>query len=226
MKILLVEDDIHLLQDLSKQLISDGYVVDTCYDGILAEKLIFRNEYQCILLDVNIPGKNGLELCRSLREKDIQTPVIMITSFGELDDRISGFESGADDYIPKPFYYKELLARIKVVTKRNAQPGTGSSKFILSDLVIDFDKKRVTRGGAEVKLTSREYELLKALAMSNGSPVSKQYLLENVWGTVYGANTNTIEVFINLLRNKIDKGADIKLIKTRTGFGYYLSIDE
>jgi len=226
MKILLVEDDSHLAEDISKQLTADGYIVEACFDGMLAEKLITRNEYDCILMDVNLPGKNGLEVCKSIRGKEIHTPVIMVTSFGELDDRISGFDSGADDYISKPFYYRELLARIKVATKRGTSAGGASHKFILADMVIDYNKKKVTRAGTEIKLTSKEYELLKTLAMANGNPVSKQFLLENVWGTVYGVNTNTIEVFINLIRNKIDKGHSPKLIKTKVGFGYLLNADE
>jgi DNA-binding response OmpR family regulator len=227
MRILLVEDDVNLSQDLHKQLVNDGFVVDTCFDGLLAEKMIARNDYQCILLDINIPGKNGLEVCLSIRKKEITIPVIMITSFGELDDKIQGFDCGADDYLAKPFYYKELLARIKVATKRNQ--GTENritDKFMLADLVLDYHKKKVFRSGVEIKLTLREFELLKALAIANGNPVSKQYLLENIWGTTYGVNTNTIEVFINFIRNKIDKEHTVKLIKTKVGFGYYLAADE
>jgi len=225
MKVLLVEDDIHLSQDVSKQLTGDGFVVDVCYDGVLAEKMILRGDYACILLDVNIPGKNGLEVCKSIRAKDIQTPVIMITSFGELDDKISGFDSGADDYLPKPFYYKELLARIKVISKRNTIKEEGNN-YILEDLVVDFNRKRITRAGTEIKLTQKEFLILKTLIDSNGNPVSKQFLMENVWGNFYNVNPNTVEVFINLLRSKIDKNHSVKLIRTKTGFGYYLSAHE
>jgi len=215
------------MQDLHKQLLHDGFVVDTCYDGVLAEKMIIRNEYDCILMDINIPGKNGLEVCREIRKKNIGTPVIMITSFGELDDKIQGFDSGADDYLTKPFNYKELLARIRVIGKRSVQQESGKADtFTADDLKIDYLKKKVYRSGAEIKLTLREFELLKSLAMAGGNPVSKQYLLENVWGTVYGVNTNTIEVFVNFLRNKIDKNHPVKLIKTRVGYGYYLSAND
>lgn len=227
MKLLLVEDDVNLSQDLYKQLLNDGYIIDVCFDGLLAEKMILRNDYKCILLDINIPGKNGVEVCKTIREAGITTPVIMITSFGELDDKITGFESGADDYLAKPFYYKELLARIKVVTKRHDKSDNKKNEiFMLADLIIDDNKKKVSRAGTEIKLTAREFELLSVLAAANGNPVSKQYLLENIWGSAYGVNTNTIEVFINFIRNKIDKNSNLKLIKTKVGFGYYLSADE
>lgn len=227
MKILLVEDDVNLITDLQKQLSNDGFLVDLSYDGLLAEKMILREEYDCILMDINIPGKNGLQLCRDIRNKGITAPVLMITSFGELDDKIQGFDSGADDYLTKPFFYKELLARIKVLTRRHQVGNHLSSNYIkIADLEIDGIKKKVYRGGNEIKLTAREFELLRTLALAEGTPVSKQSLLENVWGTVYGVNTNTIEVFINFLRNKIDKGYSPKLIHTRVGFGYYLSADE
>lgn len=225
MKILLVEDDVQLTNDLKHQLQAERFEVDSAFDGQIAEKLVVRNKYDCILLDINIPGINGYDLAKSIREKQINAPIIMLTAFGELEDKLHGFETGADDYITKPFYFKELLARIKVFIKRSEQLAKDEDLVVIDDLVIDQRKRQVTRNGNTIKLTAREYELLTILAEAKGTPVSKRELLSKVWGTSFEANTNTIEVFINLLRNKIDKNFDEKLIKTRTGFGYYLGKD-
>lgn len=225
MRILLVEDDVNLSNDLKGQLILEKFEVDTAYDGFIAERLIQRHPYECILVDVNIPGKNGYELVRSIRSRQLTTPVIMITAFGELDDKMLGFESGADDYITKPFFFKELLARIKVFLKRSLPYRKDQEVVIIEDLVIDIVKREVSRMGTAIRLTAREFELLVMLASAGGNPVSKKELLSRVWGTTFEANSNTIEVFINLLRNKIDRPFEPKLIKTRIGFGYYLGKD-
>lgn len=225
MKLLLVEDDTSLSADLKYQLVGEGFEVDTAFDGTIAAKLISRNRYDCILLDANLPGKNGYDLLKDCRSQQIATPVIMITAFGEIEDKLLGFESGADDYITKPFYFKELLARIRVFLKRSERYDNDAEVFKIEDLVIDLKSKLVTRSGNLIKLTAREYELLRLLAEAEGNPVSKKDLLSKVWGTTFEGNTNTIEVFINLLRNKIDKHFEPKLIRTRIGFGYYLSKD-
>lgn len=225
MKILLVEDDARLSDDLKHQLVAERYEVDSAYDGLIAERMVLRNKYDCILLDVNIPGINGYDLAKSIREKQITSPIIMLTAFGEIEDKLHGFDNGADDYITKPFYFKELLARVKVFIKRSEQFTKENDIIVIEDLVIEPIKRQVTRANTSIKLTVREYELLMILAEAKGVPVSKKELLSKVWGTTFEANTNTIEVFINLLRNKIDKNFGEKLIKTRTGFGYYLGKD-
>lgn len=225
MKILLVEDDVQLSDDLKHQFQAEQYEVDPAYDGLIAERMVLRNKYDCILLDVNIPGMNGYDLAKRIREKLISTPIIMLTAFGEIDDKLHGFENGVDDYMTKPFYFKELLARVKVFIKRSEQTVRENDVIVIEDLVIDPIKRQVMRSNVVIKLTAREYELLTILAEAKGVPVSKKELLSKVWGTTFEANTNTIEVFINLLRNKIDKNFGDKLIKTRTGFGYYLGKD-
>jgi DNA-binding response OmpR family regulator len=189
----------------------------------LAERLIIRTTYDCILLDVNLPGKNGYELTKEIRKRQITTPVILITAFGEMDDKLFGFANGADDYITKPFYFKELLARIKVFIKRSDRNFIENSS--IADLIVDHNKKQIFRNGVLIKLTPREYEIMDILVKANGNPLSKTQLLQKVWGTIFEANSNTIEVFINMLRNKIDKNSELKLIKTRIGYGYYVSID-
>lgn len=225
MWILLVEDDVNLSNDLKHQLSNENFEVDVAFDGMIAERLIQKNPYDCILLDINIPGKNGYDIVKTCRKKNISTPIIMITAFGELDDKLSGFDSGADDYIIKPFYFKELLARIKVFLRRSEIYSKENNHLFIEDLSIDLQKREVTRKEKTIRLTAREFELLAILAEAGGNPVSKKELLRKVWGTTFEANTNTIEVFINLLRNKIDKQFEPKLIKTRIGFGYYLGKD-
>ncbi len=223
-KLLLIEDDVNLSNDLKKQFQLESFEVDTVYDGILANKLIQKNTYDCILLDINIPGINGYEVVKSIREKEINTPVIITTAFGELDDKLLGFSYGADDYITKPFFFKELLARVKVFLKRS-QHYADKKIIIVADLILDLEKKQVKRANSLIKLTAREFELLRLLAEARGNPVSKKELLNKVWSSNFDVTSNTIEVFINLLRNKIDKNFPTKLIKTRIGFGYYLAID-
>ena len=224
-KILLVEDDVKLSNDIKRQLVFEGYEVDTAFDGVLGERLILRNKYDCLLLDINMPGKNGYDLAGSVRKMQKTTPIILLTAFGEIEDKLQGFDCGADDYVTKPFYFKELLARIKVAVKRSEHSGIENKSIVIADLVIDLEKKLVYRNGIPIKLTAREFLLLKILAEAQGNPVSKKELIKTVWGASFEFNTNTIEVFINLLRNKIDKNFLPKLIKTRSGFGYYLSKD-
>lgn len=223
MKILLVEDDLNLSGDLKHQLLLEKFEVETAFDGMLAERLILKNQYDCILLDINIPGKNGYELTKEIRARQINTPVIMITAYGELEDKLNGFAEGADDYITKPFYFKELLARVNVFLKRSEHYSAKNSS--VADLVVNHNKKQVFRNGTLIKLTPREYEIINILVEAGGNPVSKKQLLQKVWGTTFEANSNTIEVFINMLRSKIDKDFEPKLIKTRIGYGYYLGVD-
>lgn len=222
-KILIAEDDANISADLKMRLQDEGFLADVVYNGLLAEKLIIRNSYDCIILDINMPGKNGLEVCKTVRDQGISTPILILTAFDEVEDKVTGFNSGADDYLTKPFYFQELLARIKALLKR--QPFTNEVSQVLSieNLSIDQKTKKVLRKGENVKLTSREYEILLLLASARGNIVSKRDFIEHIWGTRVEVNTNTIEVFINSLRNKIDKNYEPKLIRTRPGYGYFLS---
>ncbi|MCS6795401.1 MAG: response regulator transcription factor [Raineya sp.] len=226
-KILIVEDDFSLAESLKKQLSAEGYLVENVYDGLLAEKLALRQHFDCIILDINLPSKNGYEVCKSLRNHHISTPILMLTAFGELEDKLEGFESGVDDYLPKPFFIKELLARLKALLKRNYQRNEPNSEIlVIEDLQIDVGKKSVQRGNETIKLTAREFQILSILAEARGNPISKKELIQKVWGTNTEVNTNTIEVFINSLRNKIDKNFPTKLIHTKLGFGYYVGKNE
>jgi len=228
MKILIVEDDHILSRNIGESLTAEGYFPDLVYDGLLAERKFRRTRYDCIILDVNIPGRNGFDLCRIIRKQDPLVPIIMLTAFGELEDKIEGFECGADDYLTKPFYMRELILRIRSLLKRSDSAGAGQNHPVLSvgDIVLDKAQKKVSRQGSEIKLTPREYQILLKLMENNGEIVSKADLIKSIWGSSFAANTNTIEVYINFLRNKIDKPFEKNTIRTRIGYGYYLDANE
>lgn len=223
--ILVVEDDTNIAADVKSRLIEEGFQVEVAYDGLLAEKLILRNTYDCVVLDINLPGKNGYEVCRSIRNQNNGVPVLMLTAFGEVEDKLNGFENGADDYLTKPFYIQELLARIRALLKRGPSR-EDNEKLLYQDITIDLRAKKIFRGGQLINFTAREYEIVEELVKAKGNVVSKKELIRKIWGTSVQVNTNTIEVFINAIRNKLDKGFDLKLIQTRPGFGYYLRGDE
>ncbi|UYQ92621.1 response regulator transcription factor [Chitinophaga horti] len=221
--LLLLEDDANLAADIKAQLEREAFHVEVRFDGLMAEKTALRQTFDCIILDINVPGKNGYEVCRAIRQEGITTPVIMLTAFGEVEDKLDGFDSGADDYLTKPFYFRELLARIKALLKRGGQANGATGIVSIDTLEIDISKKQVSRAGQVIHLTGREFNILSMLAAAPGQPVSKKELISAIWGTSVEVNTNTIEVFINSLRNKIDKNQPVKLIHTRFGFGYYIS---
>ncbi len=219
-RILLAEDEPKLGQIVQEELIREGYQTDVAYDGLVAEKLFKEHQYSLVLLDVNLPYKNGLALCKEFREARKSIPIIMLTAFGEISDKMDAFNLGADDYIVKPFHFTELFARIKVFLKRS-EPGTEQTeKIVIGDLEIDLLNKTVTRGSSNINLTAKEFALLALLAKSKGKVISKQDILEKVWGLSFDTGTNTIEVYISFLRNKIDKPFENKLIHTKPGFGY------
>ncbi len=221
-RILLAEDEPKLGQIIQQELTQHGYQADVAFDGQVAEKLFAEHNYALVLLDVNLPYKNGLALCKEFREAKKNIPIIMVTALGEIQDKMDAFNFGADDYIVKPFHFNELLARIKVFLKRADSNGDPSEKLTVADLEIDLLDKSVTRGEKNINLTAKEFALLVLLAKSKGKVISKQEILEKVWNLTFDTGTNTIEVYISFLRNKIDKPFDVKLIHTKPGFGYYL----
>ena len=221
-RILLAEDEPKLGQIVQEELTRQGYTVDVAYDGLVAEKLFQQHNYAMILLDINLPYKNGLALCKEFREAKKGIPIIMLTALGEIQDKMDAFNYGADDYIVKPFHFNELFARIKVFMKR-ADAGTElSEKITVADLEIDLLNKNVTRGDTVINLTAKEFALLAMLTKAQGKVVSKQEIMEKVWGLNFDTGTNTIEVYISFLRNKIDKPFELKLIHTKPGFGYFV----
>lgn len=223
--ILLVEDDAILSRNISDALLEEQLQVEFAYDGNIAEKLLKKMNFDCVILDVNLPGKNGYEICKNFRSYNTQTPVIMLTAFDELEDKIQGYDCGADDYLTKPFYMRELLLRIQSLLKRSEtstnRDQSENATLIADDVVIHQNTKKVTRQGQEISLTPREFQILVKLVSSKGELVSKQDLVREIWGNIVDANTNTIEVYINFLRGKVDKPFGKQNIKTKIGYGYF-----
>jgi two-component system, OmpR family, copper resistance phosphate regulon response regulator CusR len=236
-KILIIEDEVKVSEVLKRGLSEAGYEVDTAFDGDIGLRLASTGTYDLVILDINLPRLNGLELCKQLRQTDEATPVLMLTALGMSDDIVTGLEAGADDYMPKPFRFNELYARVKALTRRKkitieTRPAPGAlgkvslHYFKLADLVIDFDAKEVRRAGKVIQLTAREYALLEYLARNQGKVRSRLEIAEAVWGLDFETGTNFIDVYINYLRNKIDKPFTTKLIHTVTGFGYILKLPD
>jgi DNA-binding response OmpR family regulator len=221
-RILLAEDEPKLSQVVQDELTRQGYQADVAYDGLIAEKLFKQHAYALVLLDINLPYKNGLALCREFREINKNVPIIMLTALGELNDKIDAFNLGADDYIVKPFHFDELLARIKVFIKRADNAQETGEKIVVADMEIDMSNKTVNRSGKNINLTAKEFALLVLLSRNKGKVISKHDILEKVWDLSFDTGTNTIEVYISFLRNKIDKPFETKLIHTKPGFGYYV----
>jgi len=221
-RILLAEDEPKLSQVVQDELTRQGYQADVAYDGLVAEKLFKQHAYSLVLLDINLPYKNGLALCREFREINKNVPIIMLTALGEINDKIDAFNLGADDYIVKPFHFDELTARIKVFIKRADSAQETGEKITVADMEIDMSNKTVNRGGKNINLTAKEFALLVLLSRNKGKVISKHDILEKVWDLSFDTGTNTIEVYISFLRNKIDKPFETKLIHTKPGFGYYV----
>lgn len=192
--ILLVEDDPKLGNTIQQELTNNGYHTDLAFDGKIAESLFFKGAYQIVLLDINLPYKNGWELCKTFRETNKHVPIIMLTALGQIQDKMDAFEHGADDYIVKPFHLSELLARIKVFTKRLAKTETIEDELRKDDLVLNSKSRTVFKGGQEIKLTAKEFLLLELLLQNKGKVLSKSIIAEKVWNINFETGTNTIEV--------------------------------
>src|SRR5690625_873836 len=221
-KILLVEDDLQLHTNIKEALIADGFEVEGAFDGIIAERLLNSNTYDCLLIDLNLPGKNGYEICADFRKTDALTPILILTAFDSLDDKVKGFEHGADDYLTTPFYIRELILRIHALLKRSVVQETQDEEYSLHGIHINHPRKRLTRKGKDIDLTRREYQVLLMLLKRNGDFVTKKERLEAIWGSATGMHTKTIEVYMNFLRNKLDKPFQTDNIKTKIGYGYYI----
>ena len=222
MRILVVEDDKKVGRFLEKGLREEQYAVDICRDGADALYFAQTNTYDVIILDIMLPGKDGFTICREMRENSILTPVIMLTAKDTVEDKISGLSEGADDYLTKPFSFEELLARIRALFRRNQD--YKSKVLKAGDLEMDPVRRLVTRAGKKIILTGKEYALLEYLLRNKGRIVTPVMILGHVWNMDYDGISNIVNVYINHLRNKIDKDSRAKLIKTIRGLGY--QIDE
>lgn len=221
-RVLVVEDEVNVSSFIRKGLEEDGYTVDVAFDGAMGLNLALTREYDIILLDVVLPQLNGLEICRKIRERHGYTvPVIMLTALSTSDDIVNGLDIGADDYIPKPFRFKELLARVNSALRRK---GTGitSKAYKFADLELDTETKTVTRCGKSIQLTSKEFRLLEYFLANPRKVLSRTSIFEQVWDANQDMGTNIVEVYIKYLRDKVDKDFDQKLIHTVIGMGYVL----
>jgi DNA-binding response OmpR family regulator len=224
MRVLLIEDDRKAAKLLAKGLQEEGFVVDVAPTGEAGEEHAAVNEYDVIVLDWLLPGKDGIAVCRALRTHDVSTPVLMLTARDSLADRVTGLSTGADDYLTKPFAFAELLARIRALLRRSrlGQP----TVLRVADLTLDPATRRVTRGGTPVALTSKEHAILEVLMRHAGETVSRTRLVERVWGEPSDVLDNLVDAHVSHLRKKIDRGGGVSLIHTVRGFGYRLGPPE
>ncbi len=220
MRILLVEDDKRIANFVSRGLRENAYAVDAALDGEEGLYLASINRYDAIILDVMLPVKDGFTVCRELRKDNIKTPILMLTARDAIDDKISGLDFGADDYLTKPFEFRELLARLRALLRRSGE--VRPPKIVIADLEIDTIAQKVWRGGREIFLTTKEYALLEYLAREKGKVLGRAEIAEHVWDENFDAFSNLIDVYIRRLRSKMDEGFGAQLIHTRRGAGYVL----
>ncbi|WP_324679697.1 response regulator transcription factor [Hymenobacter sp. GOD-10R] len=222
MTILLVEDETSLASFIRKGIESEGYDIKVAFDGLIGQRLFDQQPFDVVVLDVNLPGMNGFELCRYIKQHSPRQAVLLLTALDGLQDKETGFGAGADDYLTKPFEFRELLLRIRALARRGAAYGGLHAVLRVADLELDTDARTVTRAGQRIELTTREYSLLEYLMTNKGRTVSRIDIAEKVWDLHFDTNTNVIDVYINFLRKKIDKGFGQKLLHTVVGAGYLL----
>ena len=221
--ILVIEDEKRVADLLKIGLEENGYQVLVAYDGEMGWRLFQSNDFQLIISDIILPKLNGFELCQKIRKADEEIPILMLTALGTADDKLEGFDVGADDYMVKPFDFRELLARVRVLLKRRAVAKVDVVKEIsYADLYINLERQEVTRNGEPIKLSPKEYNLLVYLVENAERVVSRVEIAEKVWNTHFDTGTNFIDVYINYLRKKMDKNFEVKLIHTKPGVGFIL----
>lgn len=222
--ILLLEDDFKMSSEIKLFFARNGFECEVVYDGLIFMKQLRVANYDLYILDVNVPSMNGLEVCQNIRKNDTSTPILMLTAFNDVNDKVEALEYGADDYMVKPFHFDELLARVKALLRRGGKRQEEDQNTVvkIANLTLDFTDRKAYRDEKEISLTQKEYKLLELLVNAKGRTITKQTIAEEVWDINFETGTNTIEVYINFLRNKVDKDFEPKLIHTRPGFGYYL----
>lgn len=221
-KILIIEDDQRIAENISKGLQEKGFTTQIAFDGKMGLKFYTNGDFDLILLDLNLPVINGYEVAKKIRETDEQIPIIILTALGETEDKLEGFQNGADDYMVKPFDFRELVVRIGVLLKRKSIVANNTHQLKVADLVMDLDKKTVIRDNKSIDLTPKEFSLLEFLINNKGRVISKAEIAENVWDQNANQSLNVVEVYINFLRKKIDKTFASSLIHTKSGMGYIL----
>ncbi len=224
--ILIVEDEQRLAELLKKQLEESGFVAEIASDGYIGKQLIENKIYNLIILDINLPLINGYDLCKEIRKTNSMIPIIMLTAFGTPENKLTGFDVGADDYVVKPFDFRELLARINVFLRRTDSDVIKHNKLTISDLEMDLSTKTVMRSQKKIDLTAKESLLLETFLKNKEKLLTREFIIEQVWGIDFDPSTNIIDVYVNYLRKKIDKEFEPKLIHTKFGFGFYCSEKE
>ena len=224
-RILIVEDEQRLAEILKKQLEDSGFNAEIASDGYVGKLLVEKKTYNLIILDINLPLINGYDLCKEIRKTNSKTPIIMLTAFGTPDSKIVGFDAGADDYIVKPFDFRELLARVNVFLRRSETKVT-ADMLKIADLEMDLNSKTVVRANNKIELTAKEFSLLETFLKNKEKLLTREFIIEQVWGFDFDPSTNIIDVYVNYLRKKIDKDYSPKLIHTKFGFGFYCSEKE
>lgn len=223
MHILVIEDDRRVAELIQRGLHEKGYKVTLLYSGDEALREIEQSLFDLIITDIMLPGLNGVDLCKRIREMHPELPIIMLTALGTTDEKLEGFDAGADDYMVKPFEMRELVARIGVLLKRSMTNRTTPDKLNYADIEMDLQKKTVYRNNQLINLTPKEFNLLRFMLENPERVLSRSEIAEKVWDTHFDTGTNFIDVYINYLRKKIEKGFDAKLIHTRSGMGFVLS---
>jgi DNA-binding response OmpR family regulator len=226
MNILIIEDDTRIAELIQRGLQEQGFVPTVAYDGLSGKKLALQNEYDLIITDIILPKMDGLDLCKQIRQAKPDTPIIMLTALGTTDDKVEGFDAGADDYLVKPFEMRELLVRIRALLKRNNKTANNSGNLLkYADLEMNLHTKIVKRSGQEINLTPKEFKLLEYMMQNPERVLSRVEIAEKVWNTHFDTGTNFIDVYINYLRKKIEKNFDKKLIHTKPGMGFILKAE-
>jgi len=222
MNLLLVEDEPSVVSVISRGLTEEGFTVSIAPDGLIGKQMALDNQFDLIILDIMLPGINGLELCKIIKEQKPNTPIIMLTALGTTENVVNGLDNGADDYLIKPFKFAELFARIRMLLRRYNGIASQDQIITIADLQINLSAKTVKRDQQEIVLTATEYRLLEYLAKNRSKILSRIDILENVWDIDFNLGTNVVDVYVNYLRKKIDKNSDQKLIHTAVGLGYIL----
>ena len=227
MRILVIEDEKNLNDIIVKRLILEKYGVDTCFNGNDALEYIFSTEYDVIVSDIMLPGIDGFEILKTIREKGIKTPVLLLTALDGIEDRVKGLDYGADDYLVKPFAFDELMARIRVLLRRNSTNGNSNASniFSIANLTVNCNSHDVFRDDVPIKLSTREFTILEYMIRNKERVLSREQIEQHIWNYDYEGGTNVIDVYIRYLRKKIDKDFEPKLIHTVRGIGYVLKVE-
>jgi two-component system copper resistance phosphate regulon response regulator CusR len=222
MKVLLIEDEVKAVKSLTKGLTENHIDVDFALDGTTGAELATKNDYDVIISDIIVPGINGFELTQDLRRKGINTPVLLLTALSSTDDKVIGLEAGADDYLTKPYEFKELLARVKALSRRGKENTSAKSVLVFGDIEMNLLAKECYRSGQKIELTPKEFALMEYFIRNQGRTISKAEIAEKVWDINFETTSNVVEVYVNYLRNKMDKPFKNKVIHTIFGQGYIL----